>query len=214
MMSESGSKDPSPSIVVGPNANLVLAVFPVLGRPQGCRCRPETIDPIEFAGGVCPRCPEAFHDRMSRLDVANFMRVMRTVPSAGNAAELEPIVVSDTVAVHRAVDHHAWLALAVRFEDPSQPLRILVIGKALIVEDHIKAISPLWIPIQFDLCLGARTTLVDHRHVDVSRLFESLFDDLFLAVVVVAAATDDQQRSNWLWWLGDRYRAPSNHKEG
>jgi hypothetical protein len=130
---------------------------------------------------------------MRGLDVSDFVGVMGSVPSARHAAELEPIVVSDPVAVHGAVDDHPWLSLAMGFEDPCKPLRVLVIGKAFVMEDHIEPIGPLRIAIEFDFGFGPRATLVDDRHIDVRGGFKALLDDLFLAVVVMATAPDDQQ---------------------
>ena len=118
MVPERGAKDAGTSIVVGPDADLVLPVLAIFGRGQGAARRPESIDTIKFPGGVCPSGTEAFHDRMGSLDVSNFVGVMGSVPSARHTAELEPIVVSDTVAVHGAVDDHPRLSLAMGFEDP------------------------------------------------------------------------------------------------
>ena len=118
MVPERGAKDTGASIVVGPDADLVLPVLAIFGRGQGAARRPESIDAIEFSGGVCPSGTEAFHDRMRGLDVSDLVSVMGSVPSARHAAELEPIVVSDTVAVHSAVDDDPRLSLAMGFEDP------------------------------------------------------------------------------------------------
>ena len=202
MVPERGAKDTRASIVVGPDADLVLPILAIFGRGQRAARRPESIDTIKFPGGVCPSGTEPFHDRMRGLDVSDFVGVMGSVPSARHTAELEPIVVSDTVAVHGAVDDHPRLPLAMRFEDPCKPLRVLVIGKAFVMEDHIEPIGPLWIAVEFDFGFGPRTTLVNDRHIDVRGGFEALLDDLFLAVVVMATAPDDQQGSDRLRALG------------
>lgn len=93
--------------------------------------------------------------------------VVGTVAGGGDPAELEPIVVADPVAVHRAVHEDRRHTLLMLGEDLLQKGRVLDVGETLVVEDDVIALRPIGFVVDRDRMIGRRapscTTVVRIR---------------------------------------------------
>ena len=198
------AKDTGLVVVVGPDHRLVALPLAAhrLGKRRGGR--KQLVAKVELLLGQLPFLRQAVHDRMLPDDIR---RVFVVGPVAGrlDAAELEPVVVTGAVAVHRAVHEHGRHALLMFGDDPLHELRILDGGEALVVEDHVVALRPVGLGVDRHLVVGARAPFVDDRDLHPRPRRESLGDHLLLAVIVVAAATGDVEHLKRLARLRSRH---------
>ena len=204
VVAERGAEDAALAVLVGPDADLVVALLLVLGGAERVGVRPELLDPIEFPGWIGPGGAELGHDRMAGVDVQHLMRIGRPVPPRGHAAELEPVIGPVAVAVHRTVQHDGWQPLAVRRDDILGPGVLLHVGETLVVNDDIEPLRPVLLLVQRDSAGGRRAALVDDHHVHVGPFHHPLREQFLLRVVVVAAPAADQQHLERL----RRFRGP------
>ena len=187
------AKHPRAPVVVRPDARFIVAVFLVLRRTEHVRRGPDLLDPVQLPGRIRPGRAKALHDRVRPVAVEDAVRVLRAMLPRGDAAELEPLVRTGAVAMHRAVQHDRWHARAVRLEDAVEPRRVLHVGEALVVDHHVVALGPVGIFVERDPRIGAIPALQHHGHLDVGPLAQALGEDVLLRRIVMATAAGDQQ---------------------
>ena len=138
------------------------------------------------------RAAEALHDRMLRGDEGDVDRLLRPVAGGLHAEELEPVVRSRPVAVHRAVEVDCRNTALVGVEDVLNVGQLLHIRRAFVVDDDVVALRPVRVVVDVEPRLGAFVGRVDDRHLDHHAGLDPLFEDLLLLGVIVAAAAENE----------------------
>ena len=149
-------------------------------------------NPIEFTGGIGPSETPGSYDRMLRVAIEHLVRIVGTMPSRGDAAELETFIGTVAVTMHCTMNDHGRDTTLMGFQDPLRPFGVVHGSKTLIVDNDIIPLCPLRIFVQRNLRFGRRPTLLNDRDRNLCASLESLFDPLFLRGLVVAAPPGDQ----------------------
>ena len=117
------------------------------------------------------------------------------VATTGNAQEFAPIInLGRTVSVHRAMDDHRIDPFEMRLGDAAYVLFRVGIREALVVNNYVKALEPLWVLIEVDHGFRPLATLVHDRPIDWDAFFlRSYLHRFALEVVVVTTSSRYKQ---------------------
>jgi len=185
------SKDPSFAILVGPEDRLHLSCLFTLGRCEDFGIGPNFLNDVKFVHRRLVISREVLHRRVIFFGNRNRILALMLVVAVGDPKELSPVIdFCRAVRVHRAVDDNGVDSIVVRFGNASDVVRIVGIGKALVVNHDIVAFGPIGFAIQLNHGLGSFATFVDDGPFDRDSLvFSSHLQRSSLEIVVVAATT-------------------------
>ena len=146
--------------------------------------------------------PQGPRDRVFAIDIFHVDRLLRSVGHGMQSKELEPVVVAQPVAVHRAVEVDGGNPFAVRVEDSLDVGAFLHVGRAFVVNDDIVTGRPILFFVAGEAGFGGTIGGIADVHDDMGPRFEARFEHILLLFIVVAATAGDQQRFERLGRFG------------